>query len=246
MDDNKEGSQDILGIKPIANSIEKLTDAAIKGASAFFSRICLRAAEEYGLLLRDRVRYWRAMNIAKLAKKAEAKLKLYNQTSNAHAHPRVFNKIVTECSWIDDEYLQEMWAGLLASSCTEDGTDETNLIFVNILSQLSSSQARIISLPFTENKYNSHQHDGMEYATVKKEKSEFIKCAGLSNWGILRRELDHLSSLGLIDCTTRSDPQTSYVELRYKEVSLRLYMRCQGFTGTLSEFISNHLKERRN
>jgi hypothetical protein len=47
-------SLDILGIKPIGNAIESLTDGFVSGASAFLSRICLPAAEEFGLLLRDR------------------------------------------------------------------------------------------------------------------------------------------------------------------------------------------------
>jgi hypothetical protein len=49
-------SLDILGIKPIGNAIESLTDGFVSGASAFLSRICLPAAEEFGLLLRDRRR----------------------------------------------------------------------------------------------------------------------------------------------------------------------------------------------
>ena len=38
-----------------------------------------------------------------------------------------------------------MWGGLLASSCTTDGDDESNLIFINILSQITSLQAKIIN-----------------------------------------------------------------------------------------------------
>ena len=42
-------SLDILGIKPIGNAIESVTTGMVAGASAFLSRICLPAAEEFGL-----------------------------------------------------------------------------------------------------------------------------------------------------------------------------------------------------
>ena len=55
MSDDK--SLDILGIKPVADSVNRLTRAAVDGASAFLSRICLPAAEEldYCFAIRWRV-----------------------------------------------------------------------------------------------------------------------------------------------------------------------------------------------
>ena len=38
-----------------------------------------------------------------------------------------------------------MWAGLLASACKERGESEENLIFVNALSQLTTSEASILN-----------------------------------------------------------------------------------------------------
>lgn len=47
-EDNK--SLDVLGVKPIADSVNTVTKGTVDGASAFLSRICLPAAEEFGLL----------------------------------------------------------------------------------------------------------------------------------------------------------------------------------------------------
>jgi len=69
LEENK--SLDILGIKPIGNSIEKVTSKTMDGASLFLSRICLPAAEEFGFLLQDKVKNWRATNTQEILEKAE-------------------------------------------------------------------------------------------------------------------------------------------------------------------------------
>ena len=47
-------------------------------------------------------------------------------------------------SWSERDEVQEMWAGLLASACTEDGKDDSNLLFMNLLSQLTGVQVAIL------------------------------------------------------------------------------------------------------
>ena len=48
-DENK--SLDLLGIKPILHAINTFSKGTVDGASAFLSRVCLPAAEEFGLLI---------------------------------------------------------------------------------------------------------------------------------------------------------------------------------------------------
>src|ERR1039457_4472912 len=113
-DDTK--SLDILGVRPVAKAVDRTTEASLAGASAFLSRICLPAAEEFGLLLRDRVGHWRATNAAKIAAKAEQLTA--GAKGRLEAHPRLAWQIIEKGSWTDDEVIQNMWAGLLASSCS--------------------------------------------------------------------------------------------------------------------------------
>jgi len=91
----------------------------VDGAGAFLGRICLPAAEEFGQLLRDRIKYWRAVNASKIAAMAEARLRALNAGKSVQAHPRLVGAIIEQGSWTDDEEVQQMWAGLLASSCTQ-------------------------------------------------------------------------------------------------------------------------------
>ena len=107
MDDKDSQSLDILGIKPIGESINTLTKGAVDGASAFLGRICLPAAEEVGLLLRDKVSHWRAQNLVKIAGKAE-KSWGPQALGEKHAHPRLIFQTLENGSWADADEVQEM------------------------------------------------------------------------------------------------------------------------------------------
>src|ERR1044072_5310214 len=131
MDEKDPKSLDILGIKPIGDSISTIVKGTVDGAAAFLSRICLPAAEEFGFLLKDKVSHWRAQNLVRMTEKAERKLASDSGFEKRHVHPRLLLLTLEQSSWMDVDEVQEMWAGLLVSSCTEDGTDKSNLIFIN-------------------------------------------------------------------------------------------------------------------
>jgi len=242
MSNEKPNALDILGIQPIAASIETLTTAAVDGAAAILSRICLPAAEEFGLLLRDRVRYWRALNIAKLASKTEAKLKALQVAASAHAHPRIVSKIIEEASWSDDESIQEMWAGLLASSCSDDGSDDSNLIFISLLSNLSKSQARLVEYSCkTASKYLNPGGLALgEYLPISLNALRAI--TGETDIHRLDREMDYLRAQNLITGGFAADGDANSADITPTPLTLHLFVRCAGFRGSPSEFFKLEVK----
>ncbi len=141
MDEDKSSGLDLLGLKPIGEAAKGLADAAVKGAGKFLESICLPAAEEFGLLLRDRVSAWRAMNAISIAQKAEENLG--GSVRGLQAHPRLVLGALEDGSWSDDNVVQDTWAGLLASSCIHDGKDDSNFLFLTLLRQLSACQIKI-------------------------------------------------------------------------------------------------------
>ncbi len=219
--------EDVLGIKPIANSVEKVVDGTI----SFIARICNPCADEFGLLLQDKVRAWRANNARKIEQKAEKLALKHGSIEGKTVHPHIAYKIIDNGSFSDTEELQNMWAGLLVSSMKEI-PDDSNRIFVDLISQLTVLQAKIINYACqTSHKYQSSS--GFIYAdTLELDNDEFhqiIRCDDLHR---LDRELDKLRAMGLfmdgVIGGGRYHPESNTVSLTPSSLALQLFVACSG------------------
>jgi hypothetical protein len=233
MDDNNSKALDILGIKPIADSINIVTKETLAGASSFLGRICLPAAEEFGLLLRDKVSNWRLNNQIRMLQKSEVKYNKFSQES-AYAHPRLVSGILDYSAWTDSENLQDMWAGLLASSCTPAGKDESNLIFINILSQLTSLQAKIVKYCCETTKKAISKGGWIHAENYYLELTKLEEIFQIEDLHRLDREMDHLRSLGIVEAGFMPDSKLAI--LTPTSLGLQMYVRCQGYAGSPLEF----------
>jgi hypothetical protein len=231
-------SLDILGMKPVADAVSTVTTATTAGAGAFLSRICLPAAQEFGFLLEDKVRGWRANNATTIAKKAESKLRELQNHETLQAHPRVVGAVIEHGSWSDEETVQEMWAGLLASACTADGRSQENFIFVSILSQLNPNQARILRFACTKCKKTKSPSGLVTAVSMEVPVQEVVALTGTSNIHTLDLEFDHLRGLGLIDVLSGLNPEEEMAAMCPTAIGLQLHMRSEGFVGSPIEFYS--------
>lgn len=227
-------SIDILGVKPIADSVNVVTKGTVDGASAFLSRICLPAAEEFGLLLKDKVSAWRANNAVEIANKAQ--LLLEKQVGNIvmHAHPRIIYSTIENGSWSEDDFMQKFWAGLLASSCTPDGKDESNLILIGILSQLTSNQVRLINHFCGTARIYISPGGWIGADPLYIVSDELKEVALIEDIHRLDRELDHLRSLGLI--INGFEIHTKIADVTPTALCLNLYVRSQGYVGSPTDY----------
>ena len=233
-------SKDLLGLAPYGEALKIAVQGAVDGASAFLGRICLPAAEELGLLFQDRMRVWRASNAANIATKAEALLSASGNDTAVHAHPRVVGAIIEHGSWTDTDEVQSMWSGLLASACTADGQDEENLLFVSILQQLSSSEARLLNYsclnaPKTCTRAGLIWSDDYDVPA-----QELFAVSGLTDIHRLDRELDHLRVLGMIQGGFDPNNPSLIVDLTPTALALNMYVRCQGSRSAPSEYFGVH------
>ena len=237
MTEKESKSIDVLGIKPVADSISHLTKASVDGASAFLGRICLPAAAELGLLFQDKVRAWRATNAVAVLVEAEARYEKYQIARNTQAHPRLVAAVVEHSSWTDDQTLQKMWGGLLASSCSPDGRDESNLIFINLLSQLTSLQTRILCYACS-NVVKSVSAEGL----ILPDRGFYVdvnvlkEIAKIDDIHRLDAEIDHLCGLKLMSGGFL--PESNHVDVCPTALALNLFVRSQGFTGPAGTFFN--------
>jgi hypothetical protein len=244
MSEKDSKSLDILGLKPVGEAVDTVVKGTVDGASAFLSRICLPAAEEFGLLLRDKVSHWRTVNLIKISQKAEEKLKATSDSEERHAHPRLVNLTLENGSWSDSDEFQEMWAGLLTSSCTKDGRDESNLIFINLLSQLTSIQVRLLNYSCEKSKKIITKSGALDTENLPISLEELQTVTGTEDFHRLDRELDHLRSLGLINQGVDPDLTIAYIEPT--SLALHLYVRCQGSLQSPVDFFGLAAYENQN
>jgi len=234
MSDGPSSSGDVLGLRPYGEAVRILSQGAVDAAGAFLGRICLPAAEEFGEFLRDKVHAWRAGNTVSIANRAEALLGGGQSGSTVHAHPRLVGAVLDQGSWSDDDRVQGMWAGLLASACTVDGRDESNLMFVDLLARLTSSQARVFDYVCRNAPKRRTKAGWITSEDFEMPVSELSRIAEVDDLQRLDRELDHLRSLGLIEGGIY---ETSLVaNIAPTALGLQMFARCQGFAGNALDF----------
>jgi hypothetical protein len=206
------------------------------GAEAVLARVCLPAAEEFGLLLRDKVGEWRRRNAVAAVQKAQRLLE-EAAAENRHAPPRLIVESLSRASWTESEEVQQMWAGLLASSCTEGGRDDSNWIFINLLGQLTEMQAHLLKFA-CETAKKIVQSNGLIGAEDLYQKStELVALTRCPDVQRIDRELDHLRALGLIEYGFIPGHATEpLADIHPTSLALHLYVRAQGSLQSPIEF----------
>ena len=143
MSDN--GSLDVAGLKPVAKAIETATVKTVEGLGNFFGAICMPAATEFGLLLKDHISAYRQNNLEKIAEMTQKKIKDQSIPASGQANPRLIKEVLEEASWCDDEAIQSMWAGLLSIASGTTSAADDSLIYTDILKRLTPFQAAFLN-----------------------------------------------------------------------------------------------------
>jgi hypothetical protein len=99
-------------------------------------------AEEVGLLMGDKIRFYRVKNWISVMKKCEQLLEEARLPPNA-VPPRLFLPIFEAASIENEESLQDLWAGLLASA--SEKADSLSPSFIETLKQLTPSEAKALN-----------------------------------------------------------------------------------------------------
>jgi hypothetical protein len=195
---NSNSSQDIFGIKPFGEASNAIVNKSLEGIETFLKLVCVPAFEEFGKLLGDNVRSFRLNNIIRILSKAEGKFEFNQEKLQFKVHPRIALSIIENGSLIDNDELQEMWAGLFVSSCAIIEQSDENLIFVDLLKQLTSCEAKIIKYACENAKKILYENGLIIGDDLNIECKDLINISGVKEIHILDRDLDHLRSLELI------------------------------------------------
>ena len=212
------------------NDTEETTKAmalAISKFSDIINKLAGPLAEEVGMMLGDKVKYYRAKNWIKTVQKTERLL----QDAGLHPKavpPRLFLPIADASSLEDNETLQDMWAGLLATASQD--TDAISPSFVETLKQLTPDEARALR--------QMHANDLRDPPPRYPESSltwglpESMSLDTHERLGLIRREYE-LTQLGPED--RQNLDRIAYRELDYEyeltDYALNFLRACQGPRG---------------
>lgn len=229
---------DVAGAEALSKAVAKASDATVDGASAFLSRICLPGAEEFGYLLRDRISGWRQRNGLKIAAKAERLAAKLGAMGDLSVHPRLACMAIDDGSWAETDEVQDMWAGLLIASHSNNGESDANLVFLNLLKQLTKQQARLFN-HFCSTCGKIRSPVGFVHARpLTMTVADLLGVAGTENPHEIDVNLDYLRELGLLNPNGGFNAAALELiaDVTPSAFGLSFYARCQGFVGDASSY----------
>ena len=238
--------EDIFGIKPLGETAKIIASKSFENVESFLKIVCKPASEEFGLMLGDKIRHWRLNNIVSVLEKSQDKLEFRQNKLELKISPRIALGIIENASLTDSDDLQELWSGLFAASCNNNDDKDENIIFIDYLKSMTSTQAKILKY-ICENSTKIIYDNGLmicDQLILEVQKLKDI--SGIQDLHRLDRELDYLTHLNLIgqsifdggggikilDFTANVTPTT---------LALNLFVRCQGYNDDPQFFWTNNI-----
>lgn len=115
---------------------EESTSLGASVSEGILRRVLGPAADEVGLILKDKVHYYRQKNLSKMVSRGLEMIA--NSGVEPHEIPlRTLIPIIERASVEDDEYLSEKWSRLFASASASQFKTDSHPCFPQILSELS-------------------------------------------------------------------------------------------------------------
>jgi hypothetical protein len=202
-------------------------------ALALFRRICPAVTDQVKRLLNTELSNVRVANSVEIALKAEKLLAHEPNADKMFAHPDVILRILESGSWIDVDWMQQLWAGLLATSCTVEGQDDSNLVYIDLLSLLAPIHARILSVACAKAMSVMATSDAPTPHLIASSAEEMARLTGSTNLMKVHRSIAELSDLGLLEKSTRASLHSLSTATRTRptHLGLEMYVRCSGERG---------------
>jgi len=209
-----------------------LRELRLARALGFLRRLCPWSADEVNHALLERFSNKRVACAVEVALKAEDILQRHGHVAQPFIAADLLMRILEGGSWIEEDWIRRMWAGLLVSSCSADGQDRSNLPFIDLLARLTPIHLRILSFVC---------HRGVEALAAGQSEAvldlystaeELMEAADSHSFPRIQQTIGQLSSVGLLADTARP----SYVVMSDRSktkttptpLGLKMYARCNG------------------
>jgi hypothetical protein len=220
------------------NPEDVLREFRIATVLAFVQRISPAAIDEVRRLFREGLSNYRAASAIEIALRAERLLAFGPNHERMRAPAALVLRILEQGSWSDTESSQQLWAGLLATSCSLSGRDDSNLTFVELLSQLTATHVRLLVAGCTKAAKFMSSVERLSSRPVTLTAQDMTRITGSRDLIRAHRDLEHLADLGLLTMTVRSSSFSPIegTDISPTSIGLQLYARCSGHRGAAQDF----------
>lgn len=199
-------------------------------AILFVYRLCPSRAKEPIHVLTGELDEARTKSMLEIALTAEKMLSEGPHAEKMHAHPHIVAGVLRDGSWEHDELTQRLWAGMLVSSCSEEGKDESNKEFVELLVQVSPAQAHILvegCRRASEQTPGNHKASKWQIILTPEE---MIQTTGMYDLYRNATDVNYLHHYGLVENTfdfTTYTPKKSF-DITPTSLGMKLFEVCRG------------------
>jgi len=203
----------------------------------FLGQICPASFEEVERLLRGRLNNQKVENISGIAVAAESLVPAEVTAGRSSVDQNVLNRILENGSSAEEDWLQTAWGGLLAAFCSARPEDDLHPAMVALFCHLTAYQIRIL-LSVCSHAPKARSEDGLILAQpLTCTLEEFRAITGARDVQI-NQDFLRLADLKLIELAKESLLLTGHDDLTPTRLGLEMFVRCQGYRGTIEEFFA--------
>jgi hypothetical protein len=163
---------------------------------------------------------------------------LVKQNTYLQVRPDVLLRILEEGSWTDVEWIRHYWSGLLVSSCSDPTTGGPEFNLPDLLSQLTTIQARILASACDGASKFLHAPGELVARRQMRTAAELMRISDTHDLVHIERDIHHLAQLGLLEPQRQWSFFSSLerAEITPTPIALELYARCHAHRGAISAF----------
>jgi len=194
----------------------------------FLSRVCPGGADEVADLIRGRLSNHKVANASGIAVKAKKLFESVPSNGPRRINSKLLVRILEDGSCTDEDWLHHFWGGLLATSCTINKNDQSNLAFIELFAQLTTFPIRILTVICTRATKVLSESGSISAKPLACKIEEMMITTG-SRGTQTERDFDRLSELGLIE--KRNDNSLTLLPsdetyVTPTSLGLQLFARC--------------------
>jgi hypothetical protein len=201
-------------------------------------RLCPEASQELTRLVRAGLGNMRVANAVQISLLADAILVSEPHSDKMRANPQTVQRIIADGSWADEDWLQQLWAGLLATSCAIDKKDQPGLDLVDRFSQLAPVHVRLFKAACERAEKVDSVQGTVSAKPLIVDVEEIQQITDVQSLARIERDVFHLADLDLLEQSVRSRSllPPDEINITPSRVGLKLFALCNGHRGKLQNY----------